>query len=609
MSANRKLLAEIQQVLKKVEEGIELFEEIWDKVYAAEQQSLKEKYETDLKKEIKKLQRLRDQIKSWISGNDIKDKTQLIEARKNIETKMEQFKICEKDTKTKAYSKEGLAREAKVDPKDALKEEKRSWLNDCIDKLNDLINSIELEKEKLTSGRGKNKNKDQLEKIENRIQKNKWHIARLELIIKLMDSGDLDPSSLEAIADNLDYYIESAEDDDGALGVDDEFDIYEELELDELGGSATFELQTHANASSKEDSTPTDSSKGDQSDTAVDNSDQTRSKKSIASTPAKSSASLKLSSPAAAAAAISGKGSNLTAKSSSTSSAKASKPPQQAKEEPVPDDGGSKKAASSSGGEAKTPSTTGEEASDPKSNTSSASNSMSWATAAATIADGSASNTPASDKITGTKTDKPNLVSATTESNGTGEVSLASADKAPESNDTVLDANNPQSSSQPLSSSVPAETEANLTPELMATLRQLNNSMFYSPETLELEKTSKNYYGNAHSSFPTSSMFTDEAESTALFEKLPMDTLFFIFYFQQGTYQQYLAAKQLKKHSWRFHKKYMTWFQRHEEPKVATEEFEEGTYVYFDYESGWCQRIKAEFKFEYAYLEDELGGN
>ena len=25
------------------------------------------------------------------------------------------------------------------------------------------------------------------------------------------------------------------------------------------------------------------------------------------------------------------------------------------------------------------------------------------------------------------------------------------------------------------------------------------------------------------------------------------------------------------------------------------------------YTIGWCQRIKSEFKFEYAYLEDELG--
>ncbi len=30
----------------------------------------------------------------------------------------------------------------------------------------------------------------------------------------------------------------------------------------------------------------------------------------------------------------------------------------------------------------------------------------------------------------------------------------------------------------------------------------------------------------------------------------------------------------------------MTWFQRHVEPKLTTDEYEEGTYVYFDYESG-----------------------
>ena len=31
-----------------------------------------------------------------------------------------------------------------------------------------------------------------------------------------------------------------------------------------------------------------------------------------------------------------------------------------------------------------------------------------------------------------------------------------------------------------------------------------------------------------------------------------------------------------------------------------------GTYVYFDYEAGWVQRIKRDFTFEYAFLEDEL---
>ena len=94
--------------------------------------------------------------------------------------------------------------------------------------------------------------------------------------------------------------------------------------------------------------------------------------------------------------------------------------------------------------------------------------------------------------------------------------------------------------------------------------------------------------------------------AAAVFARLGTDTLFFVFYYQQGTYQQYLAARELKKQSWRYHKKYMTWFQRHEEPKATTDAFEQGTYVYFDYETGWCQRIKSDFTFEYAYLEDEL---
>jgi CCR4-NOT transcription complex subunit 3 len=93
-------------------------------------------------------------------------------------------------------------------------------------------------------------------------------------------------------------------------------------------------------------------------------------------------------------------------------------------------------------------------------------------------------------------------------------------------------------------------------------------------------------------------------DNPAIFEKFDTDTLFFIFYYQQGTYQQYLAARELKKQSWRYHKKYLTWFQRHEEPKEITEDYEQGTYVYFDYETGWCQRKKTEFTFEYRYLED-----
>lgn len=31
----------------------------------------------------------------------------------------------------------------------------------------------------------------------------------------------------------------------------------------------------------------------------------------------------------------------------------------------------------------------------------------------------------------------------------------------------------------------------------------------------------------------------------------------------------------MKKQSWRFHTKYMMWFQRHEEPKAITDEYEQ----------------------------------
>lgn len=52
---------------------------------ASTNQTQKEKQETDLKTQIKKLQRLRDQIKTWVAGNEIKDKTQLLDNRRLIE--------------------------------------------------------------------------------------------------------------------------------------------------------------------------------------------------------------------------------------------------------------------------------------------------------------------------------------------------------------------------------------------------------------------------------------------------------------------------------------------------------------------------------------------
>ena len=67
-------------------EGVEAFDNTYKKMEASTNLTQKEKLEADLKTQIKKLQRMRDQIKTWVASNDIKDKSQLMENRKLIET-------------------------------------------------------------------------------------------------------------------------------------------------------------------------------------------------------------------------------------------------------------------------------------------------------------------------------------------------------------------------------------------------------------------------------------------------------------------------------------------------------------------------------------------
>jgi len=84
------------------------------------------------------------------------------------------------------------------------------------------------------------------------------------------------------------------------------------------------------------------------------------------------------------------------------------------------------------------------------------------------------------------------------------------------------------------------------------------------------------------------------SDTPEFYYRLAPDTLFFVFYYMevcfldligkekaklnisfQGTRAQYLAAKALKRQSWRFHTKHMMWFQRHEEPKTITDDYEQ----------------------------------
>lgn len=122
--------------------------------------------------------------------------------------------------------------------------------------------------------------------------------------------------------------------------------------------------------------------------------------------------------------------------------------------------------------------------------------------------------------------------------------------------------------------------------------RLLNASHATCPDFLDAEKP---HHYRPDQKYLTPRYYPQEPFMTidepSLYGKIDTDTLFYIFYYRQNTYQQYMAAKSLKSQSWRFHKQYQTWFQRHEEPKTITEEYEQGTYRFFDYESTWYELL------------------
>ena len=232
--ATRKLQGEIDRTLKKVQEGVEQFDEIWEKVYSAQNQNQKEKFESELKAQIKKLQRYRDDIKTWIANSDIKDKRPLMDARKLIETEMERFKVCEKEFKTKAFSKEGLASAPKEDPKEKEKNKTRKWVGTALDTLQESKDKFEAELETINSGKVKKKKDSGAQKWEDLIERCKYHEERLELILRLIDNEGLSPEQVDACKDQLEFLFEKMTEGDyeEVDGIDDD-GIYEELGLDD----------------------------------------------------------------------------------------------------------------------------------------------------------------------------------------------------------------------------------------------------------------------------------------------------------------------------------------------------------------------------------------
>ncbi|ORY07198.1 hypothetical protein K493DRAFT_327818 [Basidiobolus meristosporus CBS 931.73] len=610
--ASRKLQVEIDRVLKKVTEGVETFEEIYDKIQTSSNNNQKEKLEQDLKKEIKKLQRHRDQIKSWISSNEIKDKRVLLENRKLIEQQMEKFKACEKEMKTKAYSKEGLSQSARLDPVERKKMETCQWVISTVDQLNEKIERLGAEEEILEAAMKKGKKDsskmERLGQVGYIIERNKYHVNRLELILRLLENGRMDPEKVEDIQETMNYYLEAHEESDFE---EDEY-VYEDLNLEEE--EELFQIGNEE---------PQSSHGSVYEDSRSQKEEEKRSKDE--ETPS-SSSSPKSSTIKAIVS---------NARKITISTSKDNTPDNTAPTTPISPSGNKPSAASIlvKSINSKTPATPA--LTHPS--YSSAVGIHSSPTASIISNDKSEGHTSpkedglkTSEEVGNTKAEAQQEPQPpeSTPSSALSEVTKAveglkdipqttlgsSAAGLEKSNvDTEVTQENPHPEVEnrvppvlvdlvPSLDSIKDKVEGGNYPEDQD---MLETSFLCMPDSADLEKP-KFYTPKTPASTPSyyPQSIMPVLNNPAFYERFDLDTLFFIFYYQQGTYQQYLAARELKKQSWRFHKKYLTWFQRHEEPKAITEDYEQGTYIYFDYEGAWCQRKKTEFRFEYRYLED-----
>ncbi|KAJ6133097.1 hypothetical protein N7471_008312 [Penicillium samsonianum] len=596
--AARKTQQEIEKTFKKVSEGIQTFEGIYEKIRQATNPTQRDKLEDHLKREIKKLQRFRDQIKSWAAGNEVKDKAPLMEQRKAIEVCMEQFKAVEKEMKTKAYSKEGLSAASRLDPKEKERVECCEFLSTMVDDLQLKIEALEAEEETLHAqmkkGKKDTKKADRMADISHVTERHKWHVNKLEFLNRSLQNGNLDVGAVQDLKESIKYYVEEGGNLDYS-GEDetlyDDLNIGEEIEA-QFGMGGEGDRVSSQDAQSVQDEEPEPKPKVKQeAPVARRPSTQMKSPLPVLATLLPSASSS--ATPGMKPAPLPTRPPGETLKYASAAAAAAASDKSGVGILPLPPPPGFSPALSVA-------------LPIPKSSTASPIVTSAQPVTKSIIPPTVSAVTEA---LAGTV--RPKVpVSAGVSSPAPAKVETSTNGKleteGTESDESVYHL--PPGLQDLLQSFEVTKSRASANPS-PSVQRLLATSLTTCPEAGDAEKPRHYKPQNPYSTalyYPQEplSIFDDPR----LYDtgRIDTDTLFYLFYYRQGTYQQYLAAKALRNQSWRFHKQYQTWFQRHEEPKNITEEFEQGTYRFFDYESTWMNRRKADFKFVYKYLEDEL---
>lgn len=628
MAQQRKLAAEMEKIYKKVEEGIADFELRQKKMEEAVNENQREKFKDELKREMKKLQRHRDVIKGWQSTPEIKDKERLAITRRTIEERMELFKDIEKESKTKPHSKQGLQAAEKVDPKVQEKADTITFLRDSIAAIQEALELLESELESLESAATKRRRRGGIgaegAALQARIQRHKRQLHSLELIMRLLDNDALEAPQVLTLREDIQHYIEH----NGEPDFVENEEMYAELDLEELEqglGSVTTVgtlEEKEAEAHPQQQQAPSPPSQNE-SPTPADDGNAP-----AAQAAAKPRRRRKPRTPNSAAHGEDG-GVRKTRHSSGghapTEAASGHTPPPMAKSVPTTPayqrhalvDRGLGSLAPVPGPLFPVP-------------LLSPPVKKAWATSTedrAALVINSATPSPpppppsiaslippteVETKQTPPKAVVPSLASiskAVLEGTKTGasEETMRKEESGAEEEEEEEAKGEfwlrPAEAASPL---CPRDElmGANRSAETERTLSLLEGASQRLPLGVDQERCRELIW---RCPLPTPAYYPQAplpASHTAAYHNLLQpETLFFLFYYAEGSLAQYLAAKALRDLCWRFHKKYLVWFQRKEDPKEITDLWEVGAYHYFDYEA-WQQRLKENFKFEYCYLED-----
>ncbi|CAK7900724.1 general negative regulator of transcription subunit 3 [[Candida] anglica] len=232
--SHRKLQKEVDAIFKKINEGVDLFNYYYTRHEDSNNDSQRDKLEGDLKKEIKKLQKFRDQIKTWQSNDTIEASVvpaRLQEHRRLVEEAMERYKDVEKSSKMKSYSNQSIMLAA-LELENELSPEAVGavqFVERCIEELQEQSEALESEYEKLsqkkTRKNGSSEAEERKQEIDSFSSRNSFHIEKLEHVISFLKRDKIDPDLIWMIQDDINFYIESNQEPDF---VDDET-LYDEI--------------------------------------------------------------------------------------------------------------------------------------------------------------------------------------------------------------------------------------------------------------------------------------------------------------------------------------------------------------------------------------------